>query len=587
MILARPDAYFFDDLDHDVARASKRRNAGFAMRVRASSPSRCRRWPMSTPPLARTCPRNSLHSSDARACIREPCTHGPRRRGPHRAGTRARGGSVHSPARPICVAGTRAHKALAGVDALLTPTVTARGGADRPLSRHRSGRGVEQGRPAPDAPRQPVRPLRRLAAGARPPARCRSGCSSSGAPAASATCSPSPARRSADRRRGADGAARRRRDWIATELRTFACRRRGKTTHRAVALAATLAIQLYVSFAATATAVLAPEIAQRVRHQARWIGVFVGIVYAGGMFGSLACGGFIERYGRYAYRRPACPVRGRHPRDRACTGALRARFLRSPPSSSGQATGRSRLRPPSCCKRPHRRHGARSRSRSSRLACRPARRCPAHCCRHSRSDRLARHFAAVALLGAIVVAGAQPVRAGLDADRHRRGRFTLAGIFAPLAYCGNRDALRSCARVVRLFGDPGVPDQLPGGAPHRGLRWRLVAAGLGLTAATVGGVAGASAGATSPIACFAATRARADRPPAGACGIAMARPRRPGRRRGDRRSPPLFGVTAIGWNGVQLSEVARLAPAGSAGKVTGATGFVTFAGVVSARPRSR
>jgi MFS-type transporter involved in bile tolerance (Atg22 family) len=46
----------------------------------------------------------------------------------------------------------------------------------------------------------------------------------------------------------------------------------------------------------------------------------------------------------------------------------------------------------------------------------------------------------------------------------------------------------------------------------------------------------------------------------------------------------LFGATAIGWNGVQLSEVARLAAPGTAGKVTGATGFVTFAGVVVGPP---
>jgi MFS family permease len=46
----------------------------------------------------------------------------------------------------------------------------------------------------------------------------------------------------------------------------------------------------------------------------------------------------------------------------------------------------------------------------------------------------------------------------------------------------------------------------------------------------------------------------------------------------------LFGGTAIGWNGVQLSEVARLAEPGMAGKVTGATSFVTFAGVVVGPP---
>jgi len=65
----------------------------------------------------------------------------------------------------------------------------------------------------------------------------------------------------------------------------------------AVALAATLAIQIYAAFAATAPAVLAPEIARTFGVEARWIGAFVGLVYAGGMFASLASGGFIERHG--------------------------------------------------------------------------------------------------------------------------------------------------------------------------------------------------------------------------------------------------------------------------------------------------
>jgi hypothetical protein len=46
----------------------------------------------------------------------------------------------------------------------------------------------------------------------------------------------------------------------------------------------------------------------------------------------------------------------------------------------------------------------------------------------------------------------------------------------------------------------------------------------------------------------------------------------------------LFGGTAIGWNGVQLSEIARRAPPGLAGAVTGAGGFITFAGVVIGPP---
>ncbi len=46
----------------------------------------------------------------------------------------------------------------------------------------------------------------------------------------------------------------------------------------------------------------------------------------------------------------------------------------------------------------------------------------------------------------------------------------------------------------------------------------------------------------------------------------------------------LFGMTAIGWNGVQLAEVARAAPPGQAGTVTGAAGFITFGGVLVGPP---
>ena len=42
----------------------------------------------------------------------------------------------------------------------------------------------------------------------------------------------------------------------------------------------------------------------------------------------------------------------------------------------------------------------------------------------------------------------------------------------------------------------------------------------------------------------------------------------------------MFGGTAIGWNGVQLAEVARNAPADEVGAITGAAGFITFGGVV-------
>ena len=46
----------------------------------------------------------------------------------------------------------------------------------------------------------------------------------------------------------------------------------------------------------------------------------------------------------------------------------------------------------------------------------------------------------------------------------------------------------------------------------------------------------------------------------------------------------LYGATAVGWNGVFLAEVARLAPEGRVAYVTGGTQFFTFAGVLVGPP---
>ena len=46
----------------------------------------------------------------------------------------------------------------------------------------------------------------------------------------------------------------------------------------------------------------------------------------------------------------------------------------------------------------------------------------------------------------------------------------------------------------------------------------------------------------------------------------------------------VFGATAVGWNGIFLAEVARLAPVNQAGRATGGVLFFTFFGVVAAPP---
>src|SRR6202140_2617210 len=64
-----------------------------------------------------------------------------------------------------------------------------------------------------------------------------------------------------------------------------------------IALAATLAIQVFTSLASTATAVLAPEIARDFGVPAKLVGVFIGLLYVGSMTASHASGQFIARHG--------------------------------------------------------------------------------------------------------------------------------------------------------------------------------------------------------------------------------------------------------------------------------------------------
>jgi predicted MFS family arabinose efflux permease len=195
-------------------------------------------------------------------------------------------------------------------------------------------------------------------------------------------------------------------------------------------------------------------------------------------------------------------------------------------------------------------------------------------------------FAIGALAGLAIVAVAEPIRARLDADRNPKGRVSVAGVFAPLRLLRQSRALRDLAFVAFAYSATQVClTSFLVVYLTETLGYSLVAAGLALTFATIGGVAGRIGWGYV-----------ADRwlPPrrvlatigfcAGACGVLMAVATTAWSPLAIGVLAALFGATAIGWNGVQLSEVARLAPPGSAGKVTGATGFVTFAGVVVGPP---
>jgi MFS family permease len=354
-----------------------------------------------------------------------------------------------------------------------------------------------------------------------------------------------------------------------------------------VALAATLAIQIYAAFVATATAVLAPELAAEFDVGTRWVGAFVGIVYAGGMFASLASGGFIERYGSIRVSQACVALCAIGIAVMALT-PMRAPLLLAAagvvigfgygPITPASSQLLQRTAPPArmaltfSIKQTGVPAGA-----ALAGALLPA---------LGLATGWRATFLLVALAGAAVIAASQPVRASLDADRSVRNRITLAGLFAPLALLRSSSALRDLALVALAYSATQVClTSFLVVYLTESLGFTLVGAGLALTSATLGGVAGrigwgyvadrflrprvvlVAIGLLSA-ACGIGMAAAASRWPSAAIAVLAA----------------LFGATAIGWNGVQLAEVARLAPPGQAGKVTGASGFISFGGIVVGPP---
>ena len=354
-----------------------------------------------------------------------------------------------------------------------------------------------------------------------------------------------------------------------------------------IALVATLAIQIFASLAATATAVLAPEIAQAFAVAPKWVGVFIGLVYAGAMVASLACGGFIERYG--AIRVSQCCV---------VLCAIGTAMIALAPDGSVAllvvaalviGLGYGAITPASS-------HVLIRTAAPAKLALTfsikqtgvPAGAALAGAV----LPGLALWFGwrqsllVLAAAGVAVVVAAQVTRASLDTDLHADRRLSPAGVFRPLGLVWQSRALTELALISFCYAAAQVClTSFIVVYFTEALHWSLVGAGLALTVTTMGGVAGriawgfvadrllpprrvlGSIGLFAGI-CGAATALASLAWPAAALLIVVA----------------LFGATAIGWNGVQLAEVARYAPRGAAGAITGATGFITFSGVVTGPP---
>jgi MFS family permease len=354
----------------------------------------------------------------------------------------------------------------------------------------------------------------------------------------------------------------------------------------AVTLAATLAIQIFTSLAATCAAVLAPAIAAEFGVGTKWVGVFVGLVYAGGMIASLASGGFIERYGAIRISQACVLVSVAALIAMALAPSTAPLVLAAAAVVIGLAYGPItpassqllvRTTPPARM----------SLTFSIKQTGVPAGAALAGALLPSLEHAIGWRWSlgAIALCGVVVALAAQPIRRALDVDLQRGRRISLGAALAPLAHLRVR-ALRQLALISMAYAATQMClTSFLVVYLNEALEYSLVLAGFALSAATIGGVAGRIGWGLV-----------ADRwlPPrrtlaligalAAACGVglALAQPWWPAA--ACLVLTAVYGATAIGWNGVQLAEVARLAPRGAAGAVTGATGFVGFSGVVLGPP---
>jgi MFS family permease len=349
-----------------------------------------------------------------------------------------------------------------------------------------------------------------------------------------------------------------------------------------VALAATMAIQIYTSVAATAPAVLAPVLAPDLGIEPTWIGVFTGLLYAGAMLGSLTGGEFVARYGAIRVSQVAVLICAAGIGWMAVVPASAALMLVASavvmgvgygPITAASSELLARTTPPDRM----------ALTFSIKQTGVPAGAAIAGALMPAAALALGWRaaFGAVAAAAIVVVVAAQPTRNALDLRNPDRKPFSLRAIVSPLRLITRTPQLLELSLSGFAFSAVQVSYMSFVVVYLTALGWSLVAAGLALTCATVaavpgrmiwGALADRTRSATRVLAAIAAL--------ACLCGAAMAAA-------GPAWPVPavlalaaLYGFTAIGWNGVQLSELARRAPPGLAASVTGASGFISFGGVM-------
>ena len=360
--------------------------------------------------------------------------------------------------------------------------------------------------------------------------------------------------------------------------------------HRAIALAITLAIQMFTALAATSTSVLAPVIGRDLAIAPKLIGVFVGIVYAGSMAASLASGMFIERYGAIRVSQVCVLL--------CATGALMVAGGTVLPGTAILALavaplviglGYGPITPASS-------HVLARTAPPSRMALTfsikqtgvPAGAALAGAMLPLLALQIGWRatFALVAAAGIAIALTAQLVRTMLDTGRRPAPMPSFARIVAPLGHILRTPVLAELAVVAFVYAALQVClMSFLVVYLTESLGYSLVAAGLALTVANLGGIVGRILwGAVADFHVAPRTLLGLIGMAAGACAWSTAAFGADWPIAAILALCSLFGATAIGWNGVQLAEVARNAPADEVGAITGAAGFITFGGVVTGPP---
>lgn len=349
-------------------------------------------------------------------------------------------------------------------------------------------------------------------------------------------------------------------------------------------LAATLAIQALVAMALLTLPAIAPAVGAAIGISPVYIGLYVAVVYSGAMLASLSAAGFVARFGAIRVSQAGLLL---------CAAGL---ALCAVPSLAAMALGAFLIGLG---------YGPVTPASSHLLALST----PAHRMSLVFSLKQTGVPAGGALAGAIVpglevltgwqgallaVAAAnvacallaEPMRAGLDADRDPARPLVLGHLGRPIGLVLSHRGLRLLAGCSFVFSisQLSLTTYLVTYLTDT-LAYGLVAAGFVLSVSQFGGIAGRilwgyvsdrGFGARRTLLLLAALMV------AMALATAALQPEMP--KLLVLAILVLFGASAIGWNGVYLAEVARQAPAGQAGLATGGTLAITFLGVVLGPP---